>query len=193
MRARNLGPGTELIYETTVSTVENPPPAAAWLSGAQPEQERPGHTAQPPPRGPQTSDSGLAHGCMDAPAPRALKFARAMRLKQGRDFSRIRRQGQRVATGCVIVNWHRLGAQAEPRLGVVTSRRVGNAVVRSRARRLLREVFRVHQHDLAQGVDVVLVARPSIADKGYGGVEKDFLATMRKAGLLKKTSVEDIQ
>lgn len=130
---------------------------------------------------------------MDAPAPRALKFTRAMRLRQGRDFSRIRRQGQRVATGCLIVNWHRLSAQTEPRLGVVTSRRVGNAVVRSRARRLLREVFRVHQHDLAQDVDVVLVARPSIADKGYGGVEKDFLATMRKAGLLKKTSTEDIQ
>jgi ribonuclease P protein component len=78
-----------------------------------------------------------------------------------------------------------LAAGSASRLGVVTAKRIGCAVVRNRARRLMRETFRVHQHDLAAPVDLVLVARPSIAGKGFAAVEKDFLSTLRKARLLK--------
>lgn len=122
---------------------------------------------------------------MAASASKPLKFTRAMRIKQGRDFSRARREGQRMVTGCLIANWRRLPAESTARLGVITAGRIGNAVVRSRARRLLREVFRVHQHDLAQPVDLVLVARPSILGKSLAEVERDFLTTLRKAGLLR--------
>jgi ribonuclease P protein component len=125
---------------------------------------------------------------MADPAPRPLKFTRAMRIKQGRDFSRVRQEGDRRVAGCLIVNWRRLPAGSLPRLGVVTGKRIGNAVVRNRARRLMREVFRVHQHDFAQAVDLVLVARASIAGKAFSGVEKDFLATLRRTGVLQEAS-----
>lgn len=124
---------------------------------------------------------------MAAESPKPLKFSRAMRVKQGRDFSRIREQGQRLVNGCLIANWRALPPESPIRLGVITSRKIGNAVVRNRARRLMREVFRVHQHDLAQPIELILVARASIAGKGLDSVEKDFLKTLRKAGLLKTT------
>jgi ribonuclease P protein component len=183
----NTGLETEhnQLYETTVSTVEETPPTAAWFPGAQQQQERPGHPAQSPSRGPQTSDPRLMPA-MAAPASRSLNFTRAMRLKQGRDFSRVRQEGQRLVRGCLIANWLRLPPDSLPRLGVVTGGRIGNAVVRNRARRLLREVFRAHRHDLTQPVDLVLVARPSIAGKVFADVEKDFLATLRQTGLLKE-------
>ena len=120
---------------------------------------------------------------MPAQPPR-LKFGRAMRIKQGRDFSRVRNEGQRLVYGCLIANWRKLPAESSHRLGLVTSGKIGNAVVRNRARRLLREAFRKHQHDLSQPVDLVLVARNSIVEKGFAGVEKDFLTILRKAGLL---------
>jgi ribonuclease P protein component len=58
-------------------------------------------------------------------------------------------------------------------------------VERSRARRLLRESFRQHQHELSQPVELVLVARHSIAGRGFAEVEKDFLAALNRANLLK--------
>ena len=118
--------------------------------------------------------------------PQRLRFCRAARIKQSRDFGVVRQRGERLVIGCLIANWRRLPAEAHSRLGVVTGRRIGGAVVRSRARRLLREGFRLHQHDLVVPVDLVLVARPSIAGKPFAAVEKDLLTTLRKARLLKQ-------
>jgi hypothetical protein len=60
-----LGPKSralaEIIYETTISTVEDPPEAAARFFEPQFEQEREGDFAEPPPRGSQTPDPGLSH------------------------------------------------------------------------------------------------------------------------------------
>ena len=121
---------------------------------------------------------------MPAEMPKRLRLRR-MRLQHQRDFVRVREQGQRLAFGCLIANWHPLSDSARPRLGVVTSKRIGGAVERSRARRLLRESFRLHQNEFKQPVELVLVARASIAGLGFAGVEKDFLTALRRAGLLK--------
>jgi ribonuclease P protein component len=106
-------------------------------------------------------------------------------MKLGRDFARARQEGQRMVNGCLIANWRLSPAGVMPRLGLVVSKRVGGAVLRNRARRLLREAYRLHQHDLTQVVDLVLVARPSIAGKGFAEVERDFLITLRRARLSK--------
>ena len=117
--------------------------------------------------------------------PRRLRLGRAARTKQSRDFGLVRQRGERLALGCLIANWRRLPAESPSRVGVITGRKIGGAVVRNRARRLLRETFRVHQHDLAGPVDLVLVARASIVGKPFAAVEKDVLTTLRKARLLK--------
>jgi ribonuclease P protein component len=122
---------------------------------------------------------------MPAATPKRLRLGRASRLRQSRDFARLRQQGERLALGCLIANWNKLPEGGASRLGVVTSRKVGCAVVRNRARRLLRESFRLHQHEFGQPMELILVARPSIANRTFSEVEKDFLATLRRAGLLR--------
>lgn len=119
------------------------------------------------------------------PDTKSLRLGRSSRLAQSRDFARVRQAGERLAQGCLIANWHKLPAGAQARLGVVTSKKIGGAVVRSRARRLLRESFRLHQHDLAQPVEMVLVARNSIVGKKFAEVEKDYLTALKRAGLNK--------
>ncbi|MDB6022143.1 MAG: ribonuclease protein component [Pedosphaera sp.] len=120
----------------------------------------------------------------DTPRTR-LPFGRKMRLKQSREFARVRQEGRRQACGCFIANWRVLPPGSSTRLGVITAKKLGNAVVRTRARRLLRETFRLHQHELAQPVELVLVAQRPIVGKGLPTVEEAFLGLLRKARLLK--------
>ena len=114
-----------------------------------------------------------------------MSLPRAIRIKQGRDFARVRTAGRRAVLGCLIANWLRRPEGSPSRLGVVVSKKVGNAVIRNRAKRLLRETFRLHLDDLIQPLDLVLVARASIVGRQRADVEKDFLKTLGQAGLLK--------
>lgn len=113
---------------------------------------------------------------------RPQAFPRGRRLQLPGEFSRVRTQGRRLVHGCLILNWSP-GDSARSRLGVVTSRKLGGAVERNRARRLMRECFRRHQDSLASTVNLVLVARNSINGRAYADVEKDYLGALRRAGL----------
>src|SRR5258706_1949907 len=123
---------------------------------------------------------------MDGALGHEFGFGRALRIKQSRDFARTRAEGQRLGGGSMLANWRALPSGSVSRLGIVTSAKIGPAVKRNGVRRRFREIFRKHQHELLQPVDLVLVARNSSANKDYHELEKDFLTTLRKAGLLGK-------
>lgn len=112
--------------------------------------------------------------------PKRLGFPRQRRIARSSEFFRLREEGRREVSGGLIMNWAPAPAL---RLGVVTSKKVGASVVRSRARRLLREAFRLHQHELCQPVTMVLVARPSIAERAFADVERDYLKALSRARL----------
>lgn len=118
-----------------------------------------------------------------AAAPGRFALPRSRRVKQGRDFRRAKLEGVRVAQGCLIMNWFPLPPGSPSRLGVITPRSLGHAPARSRLRRLLREAFRLHQHELNQPADVILIARPSARGRPFETVARDFQAALRRAGL----------
>lgn len=69
------------------------------------------------------------------------------------------------------------------RLGVVASKRVGGAVVRNRAKRRLREIFRRDQPSrphAARSLDVVAIARRELVDAPFAAAEADFVAALGK-------------
>lgn len=123
---------------------------------------------------------------MDAGHGHQFGFGRALRIKQSRDFARTRTDGQRLSGTSLLANWRPLPVGSVSRLGIVTSAKIGPAVKRNRVRRLFREIFRKHQHEFLHPVDLVLVARNSSVQRDYHALEKDFLTTLRKAGLLEK-------
>lgn len=80
-----------------------------------------------------------------------------------------------------MVLWFDRRNGASLRVGVVASKRVGKAVERNRAKRLLREVFRLNRHDFQKNVDVVLVARRAILKAKWEDIEKDLRALAKRA------------
>ena len=76
------------------------------------------------------------------------------------------------------------GTDGALRLGVVASRRVGGAVQRVRAKRLLREVYRRNRERCAGRCDVLLIARTAILQARWPELEDEFLRLARRAGLL---------
>lgn len=72
------------------------------------------------------------------------------------------------------------------RLGVTVSTKLGHAVVRNRVRRRLREIFRLNQGGLAQGYDMILVARTRAVGAEYRELERAFLNVCGKLGLREK-------
>ena len=116
-----------------------------------------------------------------------LRLPRSSRIKQRGDFARAKARGERLVHGCLILNALPRPGGSASRVGVITSRKIGGAVVRSRARRLLREAFRLHQREFLRPLDVALVARASIVGKKLAHVEKDFLQALQRVRLIKGT------
>lgn len=85
-------------------------------------------------------------------------FPRARRILRPAEFVRVYDNGYSVRRGPLLV--HALGSRATTRLGLSVSRKVGNAVIRNRVKRRLRDAFRRLQHDLPAGYDLVVTVRP---------------------------------
>ena len=120
---------------------------------------------------------------MSVAPPGSFGLPAERRIKQSREFARIKSNGRRFSLGCLILNWSLNPSGISPRVGVIVSRKVGNAVVRNRAKRYMRESFRLHQAEMPKTLQLVLVARPSIARQPFGQVEKDLLAALKQARL----------
>lgn len=70
------------------------------------------------------------------------------------------------------------------RLGISVSKKVGNSVIRHKICRLVREAFRLNSDKMRRGFDVVIIARKSVADKGYKEVEESIIYLLKKASVL---------
>ncbi len=106
-------------------------------------------------------------------------LGRDERVRSRRDFVRAQtKPGARVRAKTFLVLLSLSGAEGPPRLGLVASRKVGGAVARNRAKRLLREAFRLHKAELEPGVDLVIIAYTELATCSFQDVERELLALL---------------
>ena len=120
----------------------------------------------------------------DMGPPGSFSFPKARRLTRTSEFERVKCKGL-VRRGRLLTLSSAVVDNSGPcRVGLITSRRVGSAVVRNRVRRRLREIVRRHQHDLRRDLWIVLIAKREAASASYGSLEDEWLRLARRASIL---------
>ena len=110
-----------------------------------------------------------------------MRFQREQRLRTRPEFDHVFRKGQRLG-GRLFLLIAAPNGRPGHRLGLAVSRKIGNAVTRNRARRLLREGFRrlAVPREPEGGLDLVVVARPEIVGRTQAEVEGELKNRIRR-------------
>ena len=107
----------------------------------------------------------------------------AVTLKKNHEFRRLYQKGASAVAGSMVL-YCRKNRLGHNRVGFTVSVKLGNAVKRNRARRRLREVYRLTAPRLRQGWDLILVARGRTLTAPWKELNDSFLRLSRKLGLL---------
>jgi ribonuclease P protein component len=109
------------------------------------------------------------------------RFGKARRVRRSGDYQRAFKAGARVH-GRFFTLVAAPNEASVLRLGIVASRKLGNAVTRNRAKRLIRDVFRRPTLSASQpGIDIVVIPRAGMVEAPYSSLHEDFRGTLKRA------------
>ena len=106
-------------------------------------------------------------------------------LKEPHLFRRLYAKGKSAAGGTLAV-YVRPNHSGKNRLGLTVGTKVGKAVCRNKVRRRIREAYRIHEHQMAPGYDIVVVGRVRAAFASYAELERDLLRLLDKLGVRRR-------
>ncbi len=107
------------------------------------------------------------------------------RLKQRAEFLRAAASGKKAAVGGVVLQALPRRDDAPVRLGFTVTKKVGNAVVRNRTRRRLKEAMRLLlKEQPIRGVDLVLIGRDSTRKRDFRALQADIRRAMDRVGVV---------
>jgi ribonuclease P protein component len=96
---------------------------------------------------------------------------REQRVRKRKDFDRVFQDGGSVRAGLIYGRYLPNGTSCT-RIGVAVPNRFGKAAKRNRARRLLKEAYRLHKHEMPPGLDIILLPGTGWNKPPLGAVEE---------------------
>jgi ribonuclease P protein component len=106
------------------------------------------------------------------------------RLTRSEDFKRVRRIGKSYAHPLVVLVVHASETSTHVRVGVIAGKTTGTAVLRNRAKRLLREALRPWLKSFTFGLDLILIARQPLATATLEDTRAALINLFRRAQIL---------
>jgi ribonuclease P protein component len=112
-----------------------------------------------------------------ADTPGDQRFTAADRVRQRQEYQAVYEHGSRLS-GSLMTVFFRPNTLGRARLGIAATRKIGSAVVRNRAKRRVRDLFRRHRP--AEPVDVVVIPRRELAEAPFERVEHEFCGILKR-------------
>ena len=100
------------------------------------------------------------------------------RIQSTLEFKKIQRTGKKIRANQLLAIVLKQNGQA--RIGITVSKKVGNAVVRNRIKRLLREISRHEYSNIEAGWQIILIAHPSAALASFAELQKNVQLILTK-------------
>ena len=116
--------------------------------------------------------------------PLRIRFPKSARLSRASEIARLKREGISFHGKLVVLSVLKVEPESEIRIGLITSRRVGGAVVRNRVRRRLREIVRSVRPQMQRGWHLVIVARAAAAKAEFAALRADVLFLLQRSAIL---------
>lgn len=113
---------------------------------------------------------------------------KTLSLKENHLFRALYHRGKSAARRTMVLYAMKRRNQPVNRLGITVSVKLGCAVERNRARRRIRETYRLNETRLKSGFDIVIVARKAAAEVPFEQLQKDFIELCRQLSLLEEPS-----
>lgn len=112
-----------------------------------------------------------------------MRLTRQQTMKRASEFAMVKTVGTSEAGRFLVLSTAALPVGQEDvasRFGIITTKKVGHAVVRNLMRRRVREILRARGEALASGLRVVIIVRNRAATAAYADMEKDFLKLLQR-------------
>jgi ribonuclease P protein component, eubacterial len=106
-------------------------------------------------------------------------------LRNKKDFTAIYNKGKSIGERYVVL-FYKKNNLTSNRTAFLASKKVGNSVLRNRARRLMKESYRELEQNLDSGYDLIWIARNTIVNLKCADVKKSMEAAIKKSGIRKK-------
>lgn len=103
----------------------------------------------------------------------SASFQKYERLKHNNDFKRVYEQGKKIESSSFVLYVDSDSKRQYCRLGIIASKKVGNAVKRNRCKRLVRELFRRNKEQFPPGSDVIVIVKRDMVGKQYAELEEE--------------------
>jgi len=172
--------GDIYVYKTHMAAQDTASETCAWLSSADVDRYWPAcvegtSQARAAPIGgnAESREKGELEG---------ISVQRRLRLRRATDFGYVRQAGRSYHSKLLRITLASNDLHRN-RYGIIVSKRLGNAIVRNRVRRRLREMLRLLDPYLQPGFDVVVVARQEIVEQPFAEIQRTVKRLLLQAGL----------
>lgn len=112
----------------------------------------------------------------------AVLFKRIMKYTQmlkKNEFKNVYDNAKSLSNRSVVILYIKNNTQ-QNRLGIVASKKIGNSVKRNKARRRIKEIYRINENNLFKGYDIVIIAKSPINESSFGELQKSIINCFKR-------------